>query len=77
MHDLFLKMIYVTFIVSSNGAGDVSSCPLLPELFWHLFLPPNFLAGHHTKVANHFVSLSLPLSRLRQQPCLQAQTTEQ
>jgi hypothetical protein len=32
------------------------------------------LAERHTKVAIHSVSLSLPLSPLRQQPCLKAQT---
>jgi hypothetical protein len=63
---LFFKMIYVTLIISSNGSGDVSSRPLLPRLFWCHFLPPNFLAEHHIKVAIHsVVSLSLPLSLLR------------
>jgi hypothetical protein len=70
-------MIYVTLIISSNGPSDVSSCPLLPGLFWHHFLPPNFLAGCHTKVTIHSISLSLPLSPLRLQPYLKAQTTEQ
>jgi hypothetical protein len=70
-------MIYVTLIVSSIGPSDVSSRPLLPGLFWCHFLLPNFLAGHHTKVAIHSISLSLPLSPLRQQPCLKAQRTEQ
>jgi hypothetical protein len=70
-------MIYVTSIVSSNGPGDVSSLPLLPGLFWSHFLPPNFLAGRHTKVAIHSIALSLALSPLRQQPCLKAQTTVQ
>jgi hypothetical protein len=78
LHGLFFKMIYVTLIVSSNGPGDVSSCPLLLGLFWRHFLPPNFLAGHHTKVAIHsVVSLSLPLSPLRQQSCVKTQTIEQ
>jgi hypothetical protein len=73
----FFKMIYVTLIVSSNGPGDISSCPLLPRLFWRHFLPSNFLVGRHTKVAIHYIYLSLLLSTLRQQPCLKAQTTEQ
>jgi hypothetical protein len=30
-------MIYVTLIVSSNRPSDISSCPLLPGLFWRLF----------------------------------------
>jgi hypothetical protein len=64
-------------IISSNGPGDLSSLPLLPGLFLHHFLPPNLLAGRHTKVAIHYVSLSLSLSPLRQQPCLKAQTTKQ
>jgi hypothetical protein len=68
----FLKMIYVTLIVSSNESGDVSSCLLLPGLFWCHFLPLNFLAGRYTKVAIHSVSPSLTLSPLRQQPCLKA-----
>jgi hypothetical protein len=46
-------------------------------LFSHHFLPPNLLAGHHTKVAIHYASLSLSLSPLRQQPWLKAQTTKQ
>jgi hypothetical protein len=74
---LFFKMIYVTMIVSSNGPGDVSYHPLLPVLFWRHFLSPNFLAGRHTKVVIHSVSLSLPLSLLRQQPCLKDQTIYQ
>jgi hypothetical protein len=69
---LFFKMIYVTLIISSNGPGDVSYRRLLPRLFWC-----HFLAGHYTKVAIHYVSLSLPLSPLMQQPCPKAQTTEQ
>jgi hypothetical protein len=51
-------MIYVTWIISSNVPGDVSSRPLLP------FLPPKFLAGRHTIVAIHSIpspSLYLPL----------------
>jgi hypothetical protein len=70
-------MMYITLIVSSNGPGDVSSHPLLHGLFWCYFLPPNFLAGHYTKVVIHYVSLSLLLSPLRQQPCLKAETIEQ
>jgi hypothetical protein len=35
LHGLFFKMIYVTFIVSSNRPGDVCSSLLLPGLFWH------------------------------------------
>jgi hypothetical protein len=77
LHGLFFKMIYVTLIVSSNEAGDVSSQPLLPTMFSHHFLPPTFLAECHTKVDIHSIFLSLPLSPLRQQPCLKAQTTEQ
>jgi hypothetical protein len=75
LHGLFFKMIYVTLIVSSNKPGDISSHPFLPGLFWCHFLPPNFLTRrvyypncHHTKVAIHSISLSLPLSPLRQQP---------
>jgi hypothetical protein len=37
------------------------------------FLLTNFLAGRHTKVVIHSVSLSLPVSSLRQQPCLKSQ----
>jgi hypothetical protein len=70
-------MIYVTLIVSSNGSGDVSSWPLIPGLFWRHLLLSNFLVGHHTKVVIHSVSLSLPLSPLRWQSYLKAQTTEQ
>jgi hypothetical protein len=58
---MFFKIIYVTLIISSSGSGDVSSCPLLPGLFWRHFLLSNILAGCYTKVAIHFVSLSLPL----------------
>jgi hypothetical protein len=64
-------------IISSNMPGDLSSRPLLHGLFSRHFLPPNLLAGRHTKVAIHYVSLSLPLSPLRQQSCLKAQTTKQ
>jgi hypothetical protein len=71
------EMIYVTLIVSRNGPGDVSSRPLLPELFWCHFLTPNFLAERHTKIGIHSISLSFSLSPLRQQPYLKAQTTEQ
>jgi hypothetical protein len=65
-------MINVTLIVSSNGPRDVSSRPLLPGLFLHHFLLPNFLPGRHTKVVIHSISLSLPLgsshvSKLKQQ----------
>jgi hypothetical protein len=77
LHGLFLKMMYATFIVSSNGPGDVSSRLLLLELFWCHILPPNFLAERHTKVAINSVSPSLPLSPIRLQPCLKAQTIEQ
>jgi hypothetical protein len=77
LHGLFFKKIYVTLIISSNKPGDVSFRPLLPRLFWCHFLPPKFLAWRHIKVAIYYVSLSLPLSTLRQQSCLKAQTTEQ
>jgi hypothetical protein len=75
LHSLFFKMIYVTLIISSNGHGDISFYPLLPGLFCCHFLPSYFLAACHTKVVIH--SVSLPLSPLRHQPCLKAQTIEQ
>jgi hypothetical protein len=56
----FFKMVYVPLIISSNGSDDVSYHPLLSELFWRHFLPSNFLAGCHTKVVIHYVSLSPP-----------------
>jgi hypothetical protein len=73
----FLNDVYLTLIVSSNMPGDVNKCSLLPGLFGRQLLPPNFWAWHHTTVVIHSISLSLPVSPFRQQPCLKAQTTEQ
>jgi hypothetical protein len=47
------------------------------DCFGAIFCRANFWAGRHTKVVIHFVSLSVPLSPLRQQPCLKAETMEQ
>jgi hypothetical protein len=62
--------MYFTLIFSSIGSSDVNKYLLLPELFWRHLLPPNFWSWRHTKVDIHSVSLSLPVSPLRQQPCL-------
>jgi hypothetical protein len=62
-------MLYVTLNISSNGSGNISSRPLLlritsmviPRVFWCHFCRKNFVAGRHTKVAIHSLSLSLSL----------------
>jgi hypothetical protein len=77
LHGLFFTMIYVTSIVTMGLVMSPSPPPpCYLDCFGAIFAT-KFLAGRHIKVAIHYVSHSLPLSPLKQQPCLKAQTTEQ
>jgi hypothetical protein len=66
---IYFLNVYITLIHSSNGPGDISSCPLLlrittmsiTRVFWCHFLPPNFCGWPPHKSSHPF---SLPLSPL-------------
>jgi hypothetical protein len=75
LHNLFFKLIYVTLIVSSNRPGDISYASCYLDCFDAIFYHQIFWLGAIQKY--HPFYLSLPLSPLRKQPCLKAQTTEQ